>query len=57
MAIEPAYGAVKVHKKAIISGKNFECPDAECSKLVVKFHLDENDGIIVPATLQSSSKI
>lgn len=40
----------------MITGKNFECPDSACSKLVVKFGVEEN-GVVMPATLQSSSKI
>jgi len=55
--IEPSYGPVKVSKTVDILGKSFECPDSACSKLKVKFHLSNDEGIIMPATLQSSSKI
>lgn len=44
-----------------ISGKNFECSEPTCAKLLVKFVVandnQDQQGIVVPGKLESSSKI
>lgn len=57
-AIEPHFGPVKSPKeeKAIITGQNFECPNDDCSKLVVRFG-DAEYGTVVPGRQISSTQI
>ena len=36
--ITPKYGPVKAkNTKSVITGKNFECPQNDCSKVFVRF--------------------
>lgn len=55
-AITPQYGPVKSpnNNKSIITGKNFDCPNDDCSKVVVRFG-DREFGTIVPGKVLSST--
>jgi hypothetical protein len=57
-AITPQYGPVKSpnNNKSIITGKNFECPNGDCSNVVVRFG-DREFGTIQPGNVLSLTQI
>ena len=57
-AVNPKIGPVKNPNKdkAIVHGRNFICPDGDCSKVSVRFG-DPEFGTVVPGTVLSPTEI
>ena len=57
-AITPKYGPVKSpnNEVSIITGRNFECPQSDCSKAVVRFG-EADFGTLVPCKVLSPTQI
>ena len=56
--VNPRVGPVKnpSNEKAVIGGRNFECPDGDCSNVKVRFG-DEQFGTVIKGTVLSSTQI
>jgi hypothetical protein len=58
-ALNPIYGPVKNpdNINLTLSGTNFVCPNGDCSKIFVKFFDSQQNKIVVPGILVSSSSV